>query len=174
MVNALKTFNESLEPGEETVTFSQDYLNNSVRATARQTWISKKRMASKSSNKPALPDTTRVPSIAWVNCYKHLIDAAMISAKSTLPGKSLATGGFPFLQQAAQVIDSIGSVLASSEDAPENESNLSTALRIDSAAGKLSAAINLSSKRLSKALIISRQDNVEKDRDMITSLKEDI
>ena len=41
------------------------------------------------------------------------------------------------------------------------------------AAGKLSAAINLSSKRLSKALIISRQDNAEKALTMISFLKED-
>ena len=101
----------------------------------------------------------------------------MISAKSTLPGKllgkALAIGGFPFLQQTSRVIESIGTVLASSEDVTENDSNLNTALRMDSAADKLSAAINLSSKQLSKALIISRQDNVEKARAMLALLKED-
>ena len=96
----------------------------------------------------------------------------MICAKTTSPGKELAKGGSPFLQQTSRVIDSIGNILVSPEDVPESESNVSPALKIDYVSGKLSAAINLSSKRLLKALIISRQDDVEKARDMFPLLKE--
>ena len=118
-----------------------------------------------------VPNDSRVLSSAWVNFYKHLIDGATTSAKTTFPGKALDAGGS--LQQTSRAIYSIGNILASSKDAPETDSNVSPALKIDHAAGKLSASMNLSSKRFSKALITSRQYNVEKARAIFALLKED-
>ena len=120
-----------------------------------------------------VPDDDRVPSNAWVNHYKYFIDAVMISAKNTSLGKVLAKGESPFLQQTLHVIESIGNILESSEETPESKSNFSLALKLDIHADKLSAAINLRSKRSSKSLIISRQDNVKKAQSMLNLLKED-
>ena len=83
----------------------------------------------------------------------------MISAKETLLGKSVAKGGSPFLQQALRVLDLVGRILVPLEDTQCMQSINIPATKLDVIAEKLSAAIDISSKRLSKALIISRQDS---------------
>ena len=92
MVNSLEKFNASLDPGEKEANFSQKRLSNNARATTRQTWLHKKRMKSKFSTKPMVPDNGRVPCGAWINHCRHLIDAAMISEKKHFSRKIISKG----------------------------------------------------------------------------------